>query len=207
MLHAFWQWLYVLPTVVGITFAAGLTTVGWLYSARRVRTLSRKQHTFTALNASFNHDYQEAMQLIGSVAQANRPLDFNDPDSAKKIKFILNHYEFLAAGIRNGDISEKLLRDSERGTVVHLYEITEGYIQKIRESRKRKVIFEHITWLVERWHYKPVSNWHKLLETALGRPFYHRYHCWISWAVLILMAVALGWGYWDISTTAFASRL
>ena len=51
--------------------------------------------------------------------------------------FLLNHYEFLAAGIRNGDIDERLLKDSERGTVVRLFETFERWSKNPPGRRQR----------------------------------------------------------------------
>jgi hypothetical protein len=51
------------PTAILI--GAGLATCGWLYGARRARTLPRKQHTVNVmLQAAFNQSYREAEKTL-----------------------------------------------------------------------------------------------------------------------------------------------
>ena len=157
----------------------------------------RKQHTFDALlRTTFNKEYQDALKAVREYILVGRFPD-RGTDEFKEIlpncRFLLNHYEVLAAGIRNGDISEKLLEDTERGTILRLFETAEAanYIATVRDERKRKVIFEHVEWLYERWHENPPPWWQVLIEVAWGRPLYHHYYRWVIIGVgaVILFAV------------------
>lgn len=175
-MSALFGWLWQLPSVVGIVVGAALATVGWLYTARRQRSLMRKQLTFNALlNVSFNKDYQEALGEVGKYAQQGLPPDINSNhhELRFKVKYLLNHYEFLAAGIRNGDIAEVLLQFSEKGTVIRLVEISEEVIKASRDTR-RKSTYEHIEWLYERWRHERRPWWERSVEWCRGRPFHHR---------------------------------
>jgi hypothetical protein len=190
------QWIAALPTPLVALLAAALATVGWIYTARRNRSLSRKQHTFNALlQVSFNPLYHDNMTKIRAyVLQGHLPEEIlADEHQAERnaLKFVLNHYEFIAAGIRNGDISERLLRDSERGTIVRLFEVAQKYISSLRDERKRQVIYEHLEWLYVRWHEKQPSAWQCIVEWIAQRPLYHDRHKWVAAAILVGAAIAL----------------
>ena len=182
-----------LVLMAGIVFA----TCGWLYAARRQRTTMRKQHTFNALMAAtFENKYQDALDDCRQHLSAGVFPDLSDGQNEqlrKSVRFLMNHYEFLAAGIRNGDIHEKLLKDSERGTVVRLFETAEncGYVTTVRNRRKRQTIFEHLEWLYERWEERPVPWWQFAFEWLINRPLYYRQSRWI---LLVTLLCALGAG-------------
>src|SRR5437868_10314729 len=88
--------------------AAILATLGWLYTSRRNRALSRKQHTFDALLTSgFNAEFQKHRDTIRQyVVDGNFPDNLEDSheDVFRALKFVLNYYEFISAGVRSGDI-------------------------------------------------------------------------------------------------------
>ena len=197
-MQALWDCLASLPPAITALFGVALATAGWVYSAKRNRTLSKKQHTFNALlQASFAPKYQDAMDALREHLRAGKfPEDLSkteNSDVRKHLKFILNHYEFLAAGIRNGDISERLLRDSEKSTIIVLFESSEKYVHDTRDNRKRTSTYEHIQWLYERWHKTPVW-WQCCIECAWGRPLYHDRHRWLVLvgALLILALLVIG---------------
>ncbi len=174
-----------ITTPTAILIGVVLATLGWLYTARRLRTVMRKQHTFDALlQCTLAKEYQDAINAVRDHIRAGKFPDLEiaeNRDLRLHVRFLLNHYEFLAAGIRNGDISEKLLKDSERGTILRLFETAESssFIAAVRDERKRRTIFEHIEWLYERWHEKPPSWWQRLIEIVYARPLYHHYYRWI----------------------------
>jgi Domain of unknown function (DUF4760) len=159
---------------IAILIGAALATVGWLYTARRARALSRKQHTVNImLQASLNKDFRDTLDRIGPyLRRKNLPdLENNEYQELKlDVRMIGNHYEFMAAGVRNGDFDERLLRDSERGTIVMLFEGLEAHVWQLRNSRSRMAIYEHLEWLHGRWTQKRPAWWQRALEWCIGRP-------------------------------------
>jgi len=87
------------------------------------------------------------------------------------VRMIGNHYEFMAAGVRNGDFDERLLKDSERGTIVMLFLGLHDYMWRLRNSRQRMAIYEHLEWLHNRWETKPPGRVRRISEWCVGRPF------------------------------------
>lgn len=189
-------WFLSTPSIPAILAAAILATVGWIYTARKSRMLMRRQHTFNALlQASFDERFQTSLDNIRDHIRAGCFPDLNlaDNETLKRdVVFLLNHYEFLAAGIRLGDISEKLLKDSERGTIISLFKTSEPFILAVKDNRKRMTTFEHIEWLYERWHEKPCTWWQILLEFIAGRPLYENYYQWLILASLIFVIIIVG---------------
>lgn len=174
----------IIPAVILV--AAILATWGWLHIGRRQRMVMRTQHTFNALlQASFAKSFRDALTEVGPYIRAGKFPDSADDEYEElrpQIQFLLNYYEILAAGIRNGEMSERLLKDTDRGTILSLFEVAEssGYIASIRDQRKRKRIFEHLEWLYDRWHERPPPLWQRVIEALRGRPFYHRQSRWIT---------------------------
>lgn len=159
---------------IGVLLTALAITIGWLYTSRRNRTMSRQQHTFNALlHASFNKEFNATLIAIRpylrkeKVVPVPMGLDYED---AAHITFALDHYEFLSAGIRNGDIHERLLKDSDRSIVVLLYEAFEKHIYGQRDRPGKEAVYEHLEWLYGRWAKKPPSPILRIIEWFYGRP-------------------------------------
>lgn len=160
-----------------ILIAAGLATTGWLYTARRSRTLARKQHTINViLQTNFNEKFLERRQKIAPYLKEGKCpeeiLKGENEDLRICFRDILNHYEFVSAGLRNGDFDEKLVKDSERGTYILLYKCCEPYIWGLRNNRKRMTIYEHLEWIYRRWETHKPNRLTVAIEWVRGRPFY-----------------------------------
>lgn len=154
-----------------------LATVGWLYSARRARLLSRKQHTTSViLQANFNAQFLAARGAIAPHIKAGtcpqEVIDGGNEELRAHFRQILNHYEFVAAGLRNGDFDEKLLKDSERATYVQLFRCCQNYIWAMRDSRDRMTLYEHLEWVHRRWTDAPPRFAQRQWEFVKGRPVY-----------------------------------
>lgn len=102
-----------------VLIGAGLATCGWLYTARRARTLSRKQHTVNVMMQAVNNkDFREALQLISNAKNLGECPDLSKPENSnlkEALKLVTNQIEFVAAGLRNGDFDERMVYDSWRG--------------------------------------------------------------------------------------------
>ncbi len=159
---------------IAILIGAALATVGWLYTGRRARTLARKQHTINVmLQASFNREYGQSFNVMVPHLKSRKCPDFsNDQNEDVRAQFrtVMNHYEFIAAGLRNGDFDERLIRDSERATLVIIFETTEKYIYALRDSRQRQSIYEHLEWLHNRWTKNQPGWFWRTIEYCRGRP-------------------------------------
>jgi uncharacterized protein DUF4760 len=157
-----------------IPIGAAFATCGWLYGARRVRTLSRKQHTVNVImQASFSKDYREALSAISKAVKEGKCPDLQDGNHSQlkeHLKMVANHLEFVSAGLRNGDFDEPLIKDSWRGQIVIFFEFYHDEIWKLRNSRQRQTIYEHLEWLHKRWQKTPPNLPQRCYEKCVGRP-------------------------------------
>jgi hypothetical protein len=158
-----------------ILIGAALATCGWLYGARRARSLSRKQHTINVmLQANLNKEFRAAQKLLGEAIDAGKCPDLRSKEYETlrdAFRMVANHYEFISAGLRNGDLEENLIRDSQRGQMLRLYSFCKDFIWNLRDARNRLTIYEHFEWLNGRWAVKPPGRVQKIVETCMGRPF------------------------------------
>ena len=163
-----------IDTPIAILVAASFATMGWLWTGRRMRALSRKQHTFTVLfQSSLNEVHMDAVKAITPHIRIFTCPDLNAEENkivAMAFRKILNHYEFIAAAIRNGDFDERLFRDTERATILGVFETCEKYIYAVRTDRRRQTIYEHLEWLHRRWEGKPPGRIQYCIEWLHGRP-------------------------------------
>ena len=159
---------------VAILIAAALATMGWLYAARRARSLSRKQHTISVLlQANFSEEFQKCRTIVGSHLIADKEVANIADDEALRVSVrrLLNHYEFIAAGVRNGDFDEQLVKDTERSAILTLYAGCKKYIWSLRNDRQRMSIYEHLEWLHARWTDPKRKRLKRLCERVMQRPF------------------------------------
>jgi len=162
-----------------IIIGAILATFGWIYTGRRGRTLAKKQHTITVMmKANFDAEFLKARSEITNYIKGTSKLpdDFLTNDKyialGASVRRVINHYEFVAAGLRNGDLDERLVKDSERSTFVMVYVNMKDYIWSLRNGRDRMTIYEHLEWLHNRWEECPPSKIVRLAEWIKGTPFY-----------------------------------
>jgi hypothetical protein len=165
-----------MEATTAVLIGSGFATLGWLYTARRARVLAKKQHTINVmLQTSLNDRFLEAKTKIApSLRQLTCPEDVinrKDEELRSHFRLILNHYEFIAAGLRNGDLHERLVRDSERSTIVMLFKSCKKYIWACRDDRSRMSMYEHLEWLYIRWEERPPNLVRRVLEAVALRPF------------------------------------
>jgi hypothetical protein len=168
------------PELIALIATIAIAVVGWLYQGRLTRNQSRKQHTFDVyLQTALLERYDNAMKAIRPYMRNEKhtPRD-NELEEADRepISFLLNHLEFIAAGIRNGDLDEKLLKDIERGVYTGIFETFETYIFGLRDRRDRQAVYEHLEWLYRRWQDDPPGVVQQSIEWSIGRPLQGKRH-------------------------------
>ena len=72
-------------------------------------------------------------------------------ESAAKIRYIANHYEYLAVGVFNDIYNEAVLKDSTKGTTLKVYEALEGYIRQVRIAQGAPNRYENFEKLANKW--------------------------------------------------------
>lgn len=142
-----------LPTL-GVLLAA----TGWITSAIVTIRNSVKQHTIntllqTRLSATYQENAADARTGIkGHTPENPAPLAKikGTPETQSAVEYLLNYIEFMAVGIRHGDLHEAVLKDSMRGIVTRFTAISEEYIVDVRKVSGPRT-FQHLLWLRKRW--------------------------------------------------------
>lgn len=153
--------------------AALVALLGWVVSAYVSLSSSIKQHTVnillqSRLSTAFN-DHKDAIlsvypnkpKIILIPGSDIRKLD-NGTLTKKKFKaldsltYILNHFEFIAAGIHHGDLDEALLKSCLRNIICSWCEKSDDYINYVRGKDKNGVfkkpkVYEHLLALRDKW--------------------------------------------------------
>lgn len=153
------HWLSLAGVIAALSQWA-ITSVLTLYNARR-------QHTITVLLQSrLSPAYQQrlrdvvkgypTMPAISKVAVG----DWNDPaklEALEGIKYLLNYFEFVAIGIRIGDLDEATMRRSLADIVMALTAVAEQYIKFSRgeldtnDGFPSNNAYSELLWLKARW--------------------------------------------------------
>jgi hypothetical protein len=119
----------------------------------------------------------KAAIVVGSLRQAtgfraiteadiSKPLDEQDHDLLDAIQFFLNHFEFIAAGIRHGDLDEDMLKGTLRGMVERYCAVGAVLIDAHRTAQGPKT-YEHLIWLNRRWTVRRLDSRIEFLLLAL----------------------------------------
>jgi len=152
------NWLFLIGVVSAIT--------GWIVSSYITLRNSIKQHTInTLLQSRLSATYMTEAKLINKTffnpGMPETPVDINgilDPEKFEEraaVDYIMNYFEFLAAGIRHGDLDKKVLRHTMKGMLIRYYEKMQPYIKYMRGDDgtivERPTQLEHMTWLYHEW--------------------------------------------------------
>lgn len=146
------------PSQWVVAVAAWSAVIGWMTNALVTVRNSVKQHTInTLLQSRLSTAYMtKAEDLNEDLADGAggfkvitvEQLAAGDSVIANAIYF-LNHFEFIAVGIRQGDLDENLIKESIGGQVRRFFDSAKAVIDKHSESDART--FEHLKWLRARW--------------------------------------------------------
>lgn len=147
----------------GVLFAL----LGWVVTAFVSLHNSIKQHTINVLLQSrLSTAFQERYKQL-TVEFCPRPKeirkvtlqDISNPekrDALSGLQYFLNYYEFIAVGLKQGDLDEKLLKECVSGIVSRLYDISEEYIKHVRGINSKgkpedPTLYEYFIELHKKW--------------------------------------------------------
>lgn len=142
-------------TVVGVLAAV----CGWLIAGIINLRNSIRQHTIsTLLQSRLSATYMQYADKLSkhygdyeARKRADPDLEENATDNADilALRYILNYFEFIAIGIKRGDLDEGMLRDSLRGILLKNVSMSMPWI--CAEQRQSARLYENLLWLHGRW--------------------------------------------------------
>lgn len=140
--------------------------IGWLFAAWVQVRNSVKQHTVNTmlgsrLSTAFQQriaDFRSKYPLLPTPSSI-KDGDWNIPDNFLALegaRYLLNYYEFIAVGIREGDFDELLMEECWWGIVTTLHRLTNNLIEFSREKQPDgtyldPTAYENFLWLSNRW--------------------------------------------------------
>lgn len=163
--------LYILTSSTSNTVLLLLGTLaailGWLCSTRSQVVSNRRNHSMQLLIESrLSERYMCSVNAVSSISnefkKLNPKYDALAPEyfeclnieQKNAIYYMLNYCEFIAVGIRFGDLDEHLMLNTFGSMLKTNYEF---FKEIIKEKQKFKSShFEHMTLLYNRWH-KPAK--------------------------------------------------
>lgn len=142
-------------TVVGVMAAV----CGWLIAGIINLRNSIRQHTIsTLLQSRLSATYMQYADKLSkhyfdyeARKRADPDLQENATDNADilALRYILNYFEFIAIGIKRGDLDEGMLRDSLRGILLKNVSMSMPWISE--QQSQSAHLYENLLWLHGRW--------------------------------------------------------
>jgi len=151
--NGFFPWASLL-SAGAILIGAGIALLG-LYSQRQ---LARASATLDLLNRNiWDEDFISARQHFNKLSRKNGGLKIWaekshwDSSQVDAISAMLNDYELMAIGVRNGVLDEELYRDFCRSIVLDHWEQARPFVEEIRGLRDNQHIFLEFEALAVQW--------------------------------------------------------
>jgi hypothetical protein len=166
-------------TVVPVMFAIWAAAVGWFVHFKLTQKAHRTNNAFaiimeTRKSAEFRtradlvakhfppgtdsipREYAEFFcpQRLGEALRGEDQALKERAEAILALKYILNYYEFMAVGVRVGDLEEKMIFDTIHPTVCNLYDRSSSLIAHLRDTRNRgsdRSTYCDLEKLVDRW--------------------------------------------------------
>lgn len=134
----------------------------WLIRANVID--QKRRATFDLVNGQFHDaDFVSARQTVLALHdQKSAPFtqylqDRSSPEYQAILKS-LNHYEFIASGIRTGAFDEKIFKRMYYSVLLRDWNALSGFIEEIRRQTGIRTLFQEFKWLGNRWQNKPLER-------------------------------------------------
>lgn len=147
------NWLFLIGIVAAIS--------GWIFTAWVTVRNSIKQHTInTLLQSRLSVVYMENANKFNKsfYDKDDKPViitveDLTNQDKKEALasaRYLLNYFEFIAVGIKYGDLHSGLLKDSLRGILSNAHEICKDMIKHRQTTNPR--VYANLEWLNKEWN-------------------------------------------------------
>ena len=132
---------------------------GWVFTNMVSLRNSIRQHTITTLLQSrLSATYMSYADKLSSHYAAYEARKKADPAllegptdgvDINALRYILNYFEFIAIGIKRGDLDEAMLKDSLRSILSKNMQMSRAWIMESRVENPN--YYSHVIWLHGRW--------------------------------------------------------
>ena len=135
--------------------AAWLALVGTIGTAKVAVTNMVRQHTInTLLQSRLSSVFMENGVAVNEGVAAHQADGgkLGPPHmyvNRENLRYMLNYYEYVALGIRVGDLAEDVLKGMMCGIIIGMCNKFSIYINDVRRSNP--YAYEHLIWLKTKW--------------------------------------------------------
>lgn len=146
----------------GVLFVSAIAAIWLIYdnghSERRRATIDLVLHQQedAELQAAIKHVRELRDDHPSSFAKY---LDDTDSETYKSVLKLLNHYEFIAAGICEGAFDETLYKRMQFTIIVRNWRALCGFIEEMRNKKNTPTLFQEFQQLAKRWEKKPLRKY------------------------------------------------
>lgn len=172
-IYAAWIWFFgislrefngTLPNIYVAIIGIAVTVVTIVETARTSRRNQRKKDTINILFESrltpYHQSLQQKMQVHFPLGETVSLDDFkklgkskkpDEKEAADAVVQALNYHEYIAAGIRKGNLDEEMLRETVRGVVCRQVFERRNVIRYYRVEKDNEKTFEHLVAIYWQW--------------------------------------------------------
>ena len=115
------------------------------------------------MQKAFDEEYIEYKNKFNRLKRSDSNLiewaakDKIDTDEVNTIRVMLNDYELVALGIREGILDEELFRRWFQTPLINDWKCIKGFIMAIRDSENAPKVFHEFEWLAKKWGAEPAD--------------------------------------------------
>ncbi|MCP3734507.1 DUF4760 domain-containing protein [Sphingomonas sp. RP10(2022)] len=143
--------------------AIGVAAIGWGVSGWITHRTARSKLTMDVVAARFAQPaFNDALTAFNTIRREHHHVtsalvdhlaaspDENDRKALQGLRYLLNYFEFIAVGVTEGELDERIVAQTLRGNITYVYDTTALYILDLQAKNPRTL--EHFTAL--RRHYR-----------------------------------------------------
>lgn len=164
---SFWGYIKEFQVIISSTLA--ILSAFYIVSGNR-KTAAMTNATSVIREISQDKVLQDGLKIVrdwnkngnkASISCLATPSESDDEEHKAKrtaIFHVLNQYEKIAVGVHNGIYSEKVIKESSAGTIVHMINVVQPLIDACRNDSNRHTIWQEIECLAKKWKDKPLKT-------------------------------------------------
>lgn len=147
-------------------FEAICVSVSAIYAVRLYKhtTISSRRLAVTNMLLDREHDEKvkeaekQVRQLFKSHNSTLKSFVDDDTDERKAILVVLNHYEFMAAGINMGTFDEDVYKRMHYSNVMRTWDMSKEFIYTLRSTHGNTTYFQDFEVMALRWQKSPLQT-------------------------------------------------
>jgi hypothetical protein len=151
------EWFKGLIVLIGVVVA--------ITSVLSARTIAQRKQTAdllfgTRADEKLSDGYK-CLQRLHNAADTNmRALATpakRESEEAHQVRYVLNHWERVFVGLRQGIYDEKMLRESNYNIVLKTWAQAKPYVEAVRESEQKLTYYQCLEKYAKRWKKRPLE--------------------------------------------------